>query len=69
VLALVKDSYGNALVPWLTPYFSKIVVVDPRMYKEDFGELLEDEGVTDLLIIDNTKLMTPSFIDCLNGLL
>jgi hypothetical protein len=69
VLAVVKDSYGNAFIPWTTPYFGKIFCVDPRSYKEDFAALTAENGVTDLLILDYTKvLMMPEYADAMNGL-
>ncbi|MDR2131841.1 MAG: hypothetical protein LBP30_00685 [Clostridiales Family XIII bacterium] len=69
VLAVVKDSYGNAFVPWLAPYFGGILCVDPRSYKEDFAAMLAENGVTDLLILDYAKiLMMPEYADALSGL-
>jgi hypothetical protein len=31
-IMLIKESYSNALISWLTNHFSKIVLVDPREY-------------------------------------
>ncbi|MDR0570101.1 MAG: hypothetical protein LBG71_02610 [Clostridiales Family XIII bacterium] len=69
VLAVLKDSYGNAFIPWLTPYYSRIIGIDPRQFKEDLYETLEEKGVTDLLVLDYAKVtMLPSYIECLQGL-
>ncbi|MDR1572417.1 MAG: hypothetical protein LBS32_07825 [Clostridiales Family XIII bacterium] len=70
VLAVVKDSYGNAFVPWLAPYFENILCVDPRSYREDFGAMLRQNGVTDLLVLDYLKvLMLPAYVDSMNEML
>ena len=35
-LLVIKDSYANSLIPFLAPYYRKIVMVDPRyFYDED----------------------------------
>ncbi|MFB7817671.1 DHHW family protein [Paenibacillus chitinolyticus] len=52
-LLVVKDSYANSLVPFLTPHFSEIFVVDPRYYEEDIRELLEDNEIHDMLVLYN----------------
>ena len=52
VLMVVKDSYANALVPWLIHSFQKIIVIDPRTCKENIYDLAVKEGVTDFLVVD-----------------
>lgn len=70
VLAVVKDSYGNAFLPWLAPYFETIVAVDPRSYKGDMKELMAEYKVTDFLIMNYMKVtMSPGFIDQMNILI
>jgi len=56
ILVLVKDSFGNAFAPWLTPYFESIIVIDPRHFKEDFYKLLTENGVTDVLVLNYMQL-------------
>ena len=56
VLAVVKDSYGNALVPWLAAGYETIVAIDPRTCQEDLAQLLEQYGVTDFLLLDYVKV-------------
>ncbi len=58
VCMVLKESYGNAFVPFLTSHYSKIVVVDPRKFngastpKLMLSELAENQGVTDLIVIN-----------------
>lgn len=58
VVMVVKESYGNAFVPFLTSHYSKVVVVDPREFNANgkyalyLPDLAEKEGVTDLIVIN-----------------
>ena len=52
-LLLVKDSYANCFVPYLTSQFQEIVLVDPRYYYGNLESLLEEEGFTDVLFLYN----------------
>jgi hypothetical protein len=70
VLAVIKDSYGNAFSTWLPPYFEKILVFDPRTFREGFLETMEKNGVTDLLILDYMKVtMLPAYVEAMNEML
>ena len=53
-LAVVKDSYGNALIPWLTSSFEDIYVVDMRYFDVNAVEQFKEWGITDLLFAMNT---------------
>ena len=52
-LLVFKDSYANSFMQFLTPYFRKIILVDPRYYYEDVEQLIASEGVTDVLFLYN----------------
>lgn len=52
-LLVVKDSYANSLIPFLTAHFSEIDVVDLRYYDEDMLELAEERQIHDMLILYN----------------
>lgn len=51
-LMIVKDSYANAFIPWLAPSFNKIIIIDPRYFREDIYALAEAEEITDFLVLD-----------------
>lgn len=55
VLLLIKDSYANAMVPFLTAHYETILLVDPRYYKTPLTDLLTEEKVTDLLVLYNVS--------------
>ena len=48
-LLLIKDSYANCMIPFLTPYFREIVVFDPRYYYVVIKELMYDIDFTIVL--------------------
>ena len=58
VCMVLKESYGNAFVPFLTSHYSKVVVVDPRKFNTSdtpalyLPDLAQMEGVTDLIVIN-----------------
>ncbi|MGN0621635.1 MAG: DHHW family protein [Porcipelethomonas sp.] len=64
-LAIIKDSYGNALVPCLTSSFEEIYVIDMRYFEVNAVSALKEWGVTDLLFAMNTFSATGSNFECL----
>lgn len=51
-ILVVKDSFGNAFVPYLANHFEEIYVVDPRYYVRSLPTLVKDNGITDALILN-----------------
>lgn len=63
-IMLIKESYSNALISWLTNHFSKIILVDPREYFSrnsslDLDTFAESQGV-DICLIVNYPMMLNS---------
>ena len=50
-LLLVKDSFANCFIPFLTPYYREIVVVDPRYYSGTMKDIMDTYRITDALIM------------------
>ena len=50
-LLVFKDSYANCFMQFLTPYYEKIFMVDPRYYYDDLRLLMASENVTDVLFL------------------
>jgi len=76
VCMVLKESYGNAFVPFLTSHYSKIVVIDPRKFNQegmpslDLKAFAAQEGVDDLLIINYPFMICNSYyIEWLNRLI
>lgn len=57
-LVVLKDSFANTLIPFLTAHYEKITVIDPRYFRTDIGTWLADKDVTEVLIVaqDTTKV-------------
>lgn len=54
-ILIFKDSYANSFVPFLTQYFSDIIMVDPRYYYDDIDKLIKEEGINDILYLYNAN--------------
>ena len=52
-LAIFKDSYGNALPPYLMGSFDEIVVIDMRYFTHNAVDYLKENGITDVLFANN----------------
>lgn len=59
-LFIIKDSYGNALVPFLTGSFKNIYVIDMRYFNLNAISFMKERNVTDLLFAMNTYSATGS---------
>ncbi|MGN0679031.1 MAG: DHHW family protein [Oscillospiraceae bacterium] len=53
-LLVVKDSYGNALIPNLVGSFEEIWVTDMRYFNGSITEFAKEKGITDLLFTMNS---------------
>ena len=55
---VLKDSYGNAFIPFLTSHYSEILVIDPREFNSDgkpsldLTAFVEEHGVEDVIAIN-----------------
>ncbi len=53
-LAIFKDSYANSMLPFLTSYYEKIYLIDPRGSKYSMRSLIaEYPSINDVLILYN----------------
>ncbi len=50
-LLVVKDSFADCFIPFLTPYYREIVVVDPRYYSGTMADIMDTYRITDVLIL------------------
>ncbi|MCD8088173.1 MAG: hypothetical protein LUE22_06270 [Oscillospiraceae bacterium] len=48
-LLVIKDSYGNAEIPFYTSSFEEIFVIDMRYFNCNLVNFIEDLGITDVL--------------------
>lgn len=51
-ILIIKDSYGNAFVPFLLPHYNEIYIVDPRQFKKNIIEFVKENGIQEVLFLD-----------------
>ena len=54
-LLIVKDSYAHSFVPFAANHFSEIYMADLRYYNQPLSSLIEEKGITDILVLYNTE--------------
>ena len=76
VCMVIKNSYGNAFVPFLADQYSKIIAIDPReFYGEgkpyiDLAAFAAEQGVNDLIVIDYPFMVgNGTYANILNNLI
>jgi hypothetical protein len=52
-LLLLKDSYANSMIPFLTYNYEEIYVVDLRYYSDSISKLVEDNDIQTIFILYN----------------
>lgn len=50
-LLVVKDSYANSMIPYLSQVYKKIIMTDLRYYNASFSQLLDEEAPDELLFM------------------
>lgn len=62
VCVVVKESFGNAFVPYLTDHYSKIYVIDYRYWEGDIVKFAEEKGADDLLFVNNLSMIRSDYL-------
>lgn len=60
-LAVVKESYGNAIVPYLAYNYSEIYVVDFRYYSGNLKDLCDENGISEVLFVNGIMSANTAF--------
>ena len=50
---VIKDSFGNAFIPFLIPHYKTIHIIDPRYYKSTLSEFSGNKKLDDIIFISN----------------
>lgn len=53
-LLIVKDSFAHCFAPFAVNHFESTYMVDLRYYKMGISQLIEEKGITDILVLYNT---------------
>lgn len=59
---VVKESFGNAMVPFLVDHYSRIYVIDYRYWKGDLTEFVAEKGADDLIFLNNLSMIRSDYL-------
>ena len=66
-ILVVKDSYANSFIPYLTANYARIGVIDPRGFGLSVADFAQQEGYDEVLLLFNFQSFKEStFLSCLN---
>ena len=51
-ILVIKDSYGNAFVPYLMDNYEKVFVLDPRQFKDNLFAFIDEQDIDDVLMLN-----------------
>ena len=54
-IAVLKESFGNAFVPFLAPHYSEVHVLDMRYWEGNLASYAAENGIDEILVINNIK--------------
>ncbi len=67
---IIKESFGNAYVPFMPDHYDKTYVIDYRYWQGSITQFVKDHGVTDVLLCNNlSALRNNSLMGDLYGIL
>jgi hypothetical protein len=69
-IAVIKDSYGNAFIPFLIPHYEEIYIIDPRQFKSNVIDFLNKNNIDEVLFL-NYVLATENtdFVNLIKGIM
>ena len=59
--AVIKESYGNALSTYIAANFEETYIVDERYFPGNIVDFVNENGITDLLIINNVSAANANY--------
>lgn len=62
VCVVVKDSYGNALLPFLVDHYNTIYEIDFRYWEGNLISFAQEKGANDLIFANNLSMIGSNFL-------
>ena len=59
---VIKESFGNAFVPYLTDHYSKIYVIDYRYWDGDLFSFAQKKKVNDVIFVNNLSMIRSDYL-------
>lgn len=66
---IIKESYGNAFVPFLVNSYQTVHVVDYRYYQDSLIGLVQENNIQDVIYLNNTNALLESSVKYMNQIL
>lgn len=54
-ILIVKDSYGNSMIPFIAQEYEHVYVIDPRLYRLDVSDYVKENEIEEVLLVYNVK--------------
>lgn len=75
-LLILKESYGNAITPFLGDMFEDVWAIDPREFNgsgepvfSGLVDFVEEQGITDVVVLNNVQSAIPSYMSNIRALI
>jgi hypothetical protein len=59
-IAVIKDSFGNAMIPFLLPHYKEIFIIDPRQFDQQLLSFIEKHEINEVLFVNNIGVTSDS---------
>ena len=59
---VLKESFGNAFVPFLADHYSKIYVIDYRYWQGNIAKLAKKKNVDDVIFCNNISMTRNAYL-------
>ena len=59
-IVIVRDSFMDSMVPFLTKHYKEIHLIDPRYYKASIASYMEENDMSELFVCLNIKQLSES---------
>lgn len=59
---VVKESFGNAFIPFLVDHYQTVYVVDYRYWEGNLKSFVEEKGVKDILLLNNLSMIRNKYL-------
>ncbi|WP_167955542.1 DHHW family protein [Anaerosporobacter faecicola] len=60
---VIKESYGNAMIPFLVDHYRKIYIIDYRYYEGNIISLVKKKKIKDVIFINNAEAINNQVVD------
>ena len=59
---VVKESFGNAFVPFLVDNYQYVYIVDYRYWQGNVGDLVKEKGAKDVIFLNNLSMIRNKYL-------